>query len=110
MGQVNVTVNGRPYVVGCDDGSESHVLHLAEYLNSRIKELVGSVGQAGEIRLLLMAALTISDDLFTANQDQENLRLQLAELRGALREGADRKTLEIIFSRLEAVADRLEKA
>ena len=30
MGQVTVNVNGRPYVVGCEDGQEGHVERLAQ--------------------------------------------------------------------------------
>lgn len=108
MAQVTVTVNGRTYAVGCDDGAEDHVRYLAEYLDSRVKELVGSVGQVGEARLLLMAALTVSDDLANAVQEQEDMRSELDKLRQALKGAPSSENLRGVIARLEKVADRLD--
>lgn len=44
MGQVTVKVNGRDYAVGCDDGEEQHILYLAEFVDKRLRELVGKLG------------------------------------------------------------------
>ncbi|MCW5732220.1 MAG: cell division protein ZapA [Alphaproteobacteria bacterium] len=108
MAQVTVSVNGRAYAVGCDDGAEDHVRYLAEYLDQRVKELVGAVGQVGEARLLLMAALTVSDDLANAVQEQEELRAEVERLRETLRRRPPAEGLAPIIDRLEKVADRLD--
>ena len=59
MAQVDVAINGRNYRVACDDGQEDHLRQLAEYVDRRVMELVESVGQIGEARLVVMVSLLI---------------------------------------------------
>ena len=66
MGQVAITVNGRSYRFDCGDGEEPRLQELAEYVKSRMETLAREHGNVGEERLLLMAALTIADDLWDA--------------------------------------------
>jgi cell division protein ZapA (FtsZ GTPase activity inhibitor) len=68
MAVVNVMVNTRAYTIACDDGEEDHLRELAGHVDSRVKELLSSVGQVGDSRLLLMAALLITDDMFEAQR------------------------------------------
>ena len=110
MGQVSVTVNGRSYTIGCDDGEEDHIRYLADYVDNRVQELVGSAGQVGEARLLLMAALTVADDLATAYDEIEAVRAELGKAQGAPGAGPEKSsTLESLARRLEDIAVRLEK-
>jgi len=111
MGQVTVTVNGRSYVIGCDDGEEEHIRYLADYVDNRVQELVGSAGQVGEARLLLMAALTVADDLATAYDEIESVRTDLNKAQAAPAASPGRADqLEILARRLEDIAVRLEKS
>ncbi len=63
MAQVSLQINGYGYVLGCGDGEEPHLLGLAADLERRIEEIKVSTGPSGEARLLLMAALMLSDEL-----------------------------------------------
>jgi cell division protein ZapA len=74
MGQVSVPVNGRFYAITCDDGQEIRIRRLAQYVDAKVAEFVGRVGQAGEARLLLLAALVIADELSDANDALERER------------------------------------
>jgi cell division protein ZapA len=98
MAEVDIGINGQSYRIACDDGQEEHVSHLAEYLDHRIGELVTSVGQVGEARLLLLAALLVIDELAEADQQAE-------EMRGQLDEATATETAESLMNRL---AERLE--
>jgi cell division protein ZapA len=62
MPLVNVMVNGRAYTIACDDGEEDHLRELAGIVDAKAREVLGSVGQVGDTRLLLMAALLIADE------------------------------------------------
>jgi cell division protein ZapA len=64
MGQVTVTLNGRTYRLSCGDGEEQRLLALADHVRAKLNGLIQQVGQAGEDRLLLMAALLIADELW----------------------------------------------
>ena len=66
MGQVAVTVNGRSYRFDCGDGEEARLQELATFVKGRVEELTRQHGNAGEERMLLMAALLIADELWDA--------------------------------------------
>jgi cell division protein ZapA len=66
MGQVAIAVNGRSYRFDCGDGEEPRLQELADYVKSRMEALSSEHGNVGEERLLLMAALTIADELWDA--------------------------------------------
>ena len=74
MGQVSVPVNGRSYEITCDDGQEIRIRRLAQYVEAKVAEFVGRVGQVGEARLLLLAALVIADELSDVNDALERER------------------------------------
>lgn len=76
MGQVTVTLNGRTYRLRCGDGEETRLLQLAGHLERRIDGLAAEFGQVGDERLLLMAALLITDELW---ETRERLRHDDAE-------------------------------
>jgi len=105
MGQVTVTVNERTYTVGCSDGEEEHVGHLAEFVDKKVRE-AGASGPAAESRLLLMAALMIADELSEMFEKFDSLQKQQT------RQQVDSPTADAVISslaqRLEAVADGLE--
>jgi cell division protein ZapA len=90
MPLVNVMVNSRAYTIACDDGEEDHLRELATHVDDKVKELLGSVGQVGETRLLLMAALLIADEHHEATTQLHLKTQQLASLSGSHDEASDR--------------------
>ena len=58
---VTIRLNGTPYQIGCGAGEESRIEELAAEIESVVQQLVGSVGQIGEARLLAMTALIFAD-------------------------------------------------
>jgi cell division protein ZapA len=77
MGQVTVPVNGRSYTLSCENGQETRIRRLAQYVDAKVGEFVADVGQVGEARLLLLAALVIADELSDANDALEQERSQV---------------------------------
>ena len=74
MGQILVKVNGRDYPIACDDGGEDRVRAIGQYVDEKVRELVAQVGQAGDARLMLLAALNLGDELAAAYDEIEALR------------------------------------
>ena len=62
MPLVNVMVNNRAYTIACDDGEEEHLKELAAHVDKMAREVLASVGQVGDARMLLMAAVLIADE------------------------------------------------
>jgi cell division protein ZapA len=79
MATVAVMVNGRAYSVGCEDGQEAHVEALAVEFDRQVQDVADQVGQVGELRLFLMAALMSIDEL-------ADLRIRLEDAEAAHRE------------------------
>jgi cell division protein ZapA len=110
MSQVAVTVNGRPYKIACDDGQEPRIRRLAQYVDARVGEFVKTVGQVGEARLLLLAALVIADELSDANEalQQEGSRHRAAASEAGDAAEAAAGGVHDLAQRIEALAARLE--
>jgi cell division protein ZapA len=116
---VNVMVNSRAYTIACDEGEEEHLRELAKHVDTKVRELLETVGQVGDSRLLLMAALLITDDYFDAMHRLEARARDFTDLSGA---HADTKTklgtvelsavqtLEAATKRINDIAARLLEA
>lgn len=110
MGQVTVTINGRPYDIACDDGQEEHVRGLAGYLDERVTGLVGGMGQVGDARLLVMASLLIADELVEAVREIEAMKTRTEADTEAEVMARESEGIQALSSRLEELAARLERA
>jgi len=111
MAHVTVTINDRQYRMACEDGQEGHLTRLATDLNQRVEQLRGNFGEIGDSRLLVMAALTVSDELSEAAQRVLRLEEELSGLQDAQVKAADRSqvTQAAVATALNAAAERIER-
>ena len=119
MPLVNVMVNGRAYTIACDDGEEDHLRELAGHVDAKVREVLETVGQTGDQRLLLMAALLVADECHEANRRLEARRKELGDLAGSNEEmseqlekseGVAAEALEDAAARAEALVASLAQA
>jgi len=106
VAQVTIEVNGRPYMVGCEDGQEPRLAELARSVDAQVRQVARDVGPLGETRLMLMGALVMADDIAELRGQIEALKAQLAEAlaeKGRI-ELAAVATLDAAAARLEAIA------
>jgi len=73
MGKVSLNVNGRKYSMGCEDGEEDRLMRLGQKLDDRVNQMANQFGQIGDVRLLVMAGITMLDELEDANNNIENV-------------------------------------
>jgi len=111
MAHVTVTLNGRQYRMACEDGEEDHLTQLAAEFDQRIEKLRGSFGEIGDNRLLVMAALMVSDELADANGRISSLEQDMAGLQDARLNAAGRSqaTQAAVAAALNAAAERIER-
>ena len=111
MPLVNVMVNSRAYTIACDAGEEEHLKELAAHVDGKVRELIGTVGQVGDQKLLLMAAVLITDEFFEARSRLEGQAKKVGELKDAQTELGQRASAaeESAATQLEAAAARLER-
>jgi cell division protein ZapA len=107
-----LTVNGRPFAVTCDDGQEARIRRLGQYVDAKVADFVGSLGQIGEARLLLLAALVIADELADANEALQSERsgARTAEAEAKAAAGAAASSVNGLAQRVEAIAARAESS
>lgn len=115
MAEVSLAINGRTYEIACDDGQEERLQVLAGYLDMRVAELTEQMGQVGELRLLVMAALLVADELQDALSQLDALEQAQGGGNGAPAgdmpgQDALAGALEDCALRLEKIAARLEGA
>jgi len=104
MAHVTVSVNGRRYDIGCDDGQEDDVRRLGAELDRRVGGMAAAVGQVGEARLLVMAGLLMAHEL-------EQVRpVGRPSPDGAAPAPAGSGEDDALCERIEALAARIEAA
>ena len=119
MPLVNVMVNSRAYTIACDEGEEEHLKELAAHVDAKAREVLNSVGQVGDARMMLMAALLIADEhhdmtaklgktaqaVTASSSEKESLHLKAEQA-----ESAAADALESAAKRMEEIAGRLSRA
>jgi cell division protein ZapA len=111
MAHVVVTIAGRTYRMGCEDGEEAHLHELAKLVETKILSLKEGFGDIGEQRIVVMAALTLADEASMAAGKLQALEAELAALQrseAALRE-EEAALQERVASALEDAAGRVER-
>lgn len=73
MAQVSITFNKRTYRFDCADGEAERLEKIAAYLKDKLDLLIREHGAVGDERLMLMAALMLTDELFEARADIDEL-------------------------------------
>src|SRR5215212_8561175 len=111
MTQVTVTIAGRTYRIACGEGEERHLEGLAASYDAKINDMRAAFGEIGDMRLHVMAALTIADELSEAKRRLEDLEIEAASLRALAAAGEERR--ETMHARtaegIARAAERIER-
>ena len=109
MGDVTITLNGRTYRLECGEGEEAHLIALAEYFSGHVETMKKKFGQVGDDRLILMAALMVTDELSELKRQVQELKTTTVELRRDRTVAEDMAATAIgtASDRLEALNERL---
>ena len=110
MSDVTLTINRRAYQVACEDGQEDHLRVLGGLVEERVRELVDSMGQIGDQRLLVMASLLFADDARGAREALKKAQDKVDALSaGKKAEDEAAGAIEDLAARIEALAGAIEK-
>ena len=107
MAQVEVQINGRSYKITCENGQETRLQQLANYLNRHVVEIAEDLGQIGDARLMLLSALTVCDELF---ETKARLKEMSEGGPGPDTSDAARKVIEAAAGRVADLNARLAEA
>ena len=118
MANVNITFNGKEFLLSCDDGQEEHLIELAEQLNNKFVNLKSQLGNIGENKLLLITSVKVMDEYFETKKKIEekkrelnNLSNKFKELRSLVFQYRDNKEkeIEILKEHQENFKEEIEK-
>jgi cell division protein ZapA len=106
MGKVSLNINGRAYGLGCEAGEEERLMRLGQRLDARVAKMADQFGQIGDLRLLVMAGITLLDEI---EDPDSTVELQIEERLGDMTKKLDIATKARAETESEAV-DGLMKA
>jgi cell division protein ZapA len=81
LAQVTVTIAGKTYRMACADGEEAHLEALGALYDGKITQMRDSFGEIGDMRLHVMAALMVADELSEAQSVITRLKSEIADLK-----------------------------
>jgi cell division protein ZapA len=114
MSKVTISLNGRAFTIGCEEGEQAYLRDLASHLDGHVRGLADKVGQIGDLRLLLMASLIVTDEMRESQGRAEVLEAERSDLKGRLSQAEARarteraraaEAIEAAAARLEALCD-----
>lgn len=94
MSKVTISLNGRAFTIGCEEGQQAYLRELAGHLDGHVRELSEKVGQIGDVRLLLMASLIVADEMREAQGRASALVEEMSDLKGRLSQAEARMRAE----------------
>ena len=86
MAQVAISFNNRTYRFACGESEVHRLEEIANYFKTKLDALMQEHGAVGDERLILMAALLVTDELFDARADVDELLDGTDELQIAFRD------------------------
>ncbi len=111
MPEIAVTINGRDYQVKCAEGEEERLTRLAAFVDEQFASLFDSVGDVGDMRLMVMTSLMMADKVLDASVEIDRLRAKIVQAQkssSADAESALAPLVDEIAQRIEDIAARLE--
>jgi len=112
VAKVSIDINGERYALGCDDGEEERLIALGKKLDARVMQLADQFGQIGNLRLLVMASITLTDELDEIQDmiesKSDSLTAEIRKKSEAAQARAERNEVKAADSLLDA-AMRIEK-
>lgn len=111
MAHIQVTISGRSYRMACADGEEQHLGALAASFDGKIDEMRKAFGEIGDMRLHVMAALSLTDELLETQRRIATLEAEIAALRAVAAAEAARldDSERRVADTLNKTAERIER-
>lgn len=72
--QLDVTILGREYRIGCDESERDALMQAVAHLDSRMREIRDAGKVSGVDRIAVMAALNIANDLLRERREPASRR------------------------------------
>jgi cell division protein ZapA len=75
-----VTLYGKEYNVNCDPGQEDRLAEIVRFVEDRVGQVAGGVGNTTESRLLMLTCLHLADELIELRSKTKQAALEKEDL------------------------------
>jgi cell division protein ZapA len=82
---VEVEIFGQTFTVNSEEQAQ-YVKELADYVDQRMRQIAGSTKTVVPLRVAIMAALSIADEWYKANQREQEIQEETERLSAVLLE------------------------
>jgi cell division protein ZapA len=79
MESVEVTILGQRYMIR-GKATKEHLRELAEFVDSRIREIYRQSPGTTPLKASILAALMVSDELFSISKDNESVKKRIRDI------------------------------
>lgn len=79
MDAIEIEILGQKYTLK-GEADKEHIKRLAEFLNTKINEVLNASPRATPLKAVILASLSISDDLFKLREETKELNNNTKEL------------------------------
>ncbi len=90
---VNIVIHGQQYPISAN-GNEEYIREVAAYVDDRMSMLKDKAPANSLIRLAVLAALNITDELFTLRKDNKSLIKKLEEKTERMSDSLDKALIK----------------
>lgn len=111
MAEVNITINGRIYEIGCDNGQEGRVVDMASYVDQKLQQIARAGAAYNDAHLLVLTALVLADELFElrgAVDEPKTTKRTAAAATPAAEAGMSREDEAALAKVIEGLAKRID--
>ena len=112
MGKVNIQIHNRSYPMECDDGQETHIENMASEIDIKIRDVAKSVGNIGDIRLMVMTSILMADEIHELKKQNKELtqKIKFKPKNDAQNyEEVFATAIEKVAKKIEALAEKVKK-
>ena len=86
MANVSIKVNGKEFLLSCEDGQEEQLEELLIQINQKFNKLKNDLGNLGENKLLLITAVKVMDEYYETKKKVEQKKNELKDLSSKFKE------------------------
>lgn len=111
MSKADILIRGKTISIACAEGQEAHIEELGRRFDARLQALEETVGDIGDMRLLVAAGLSLIDELDeVSSQSPAKAEVNDLDNRITLIERTAASALADAAIRIHRIADRIEEA